>query len=334
MKIIQIRSVLDPRTIWEEVEERLKKYFRDLIYLPLISELNLPDVTIKNTAHPNPLMEALFTGMITFYRGTFSGKLNAEISKELRKLGATFNRRQGTYKIRFSELPMEVKAVISASEIKFQEKIAGLDARLGKILPDEISKKFKCEDLFDKALFKTDKEFRENVKKVSVVPQLTDDQRIQIAAEWQTNMEYWIQGWTKKEIVQLRKKVQKATFAGNRYGSLIGVIQKSYNVSARKAKFLASQETRLLLTKFKEVRYTDAGIYEYTWRCVHRPHDKTPAHHTPGNVRYSHGILNGKIFKFSEPPITTNPGEPVRRNNAGADYNCRCHAQGLMRRPT
>ena len=48
----------------------------------------------------------------------------------------------------------------------------------------------------------------------------------------------------------------------------IGAIQKSYGVTANKAKFLARQETKLLTTTLKEVRYVDAGVTKYKWKSV------------------------------------------------------------------
>jgi SPP1 gp7 family putative phage head morphogenesis protein len=94
-------------------------------------------------------------------------------------------------------------------------------------------------------------------------------------------------------------------------------------VSANKAKFLARQETSLMTTKLKETRYREAGVNEYKW--------KTVAGSKLHPVRPSHKILEGRIFRWDDPPITTPPGEAVRRNNPGQDYNCRCFAQPIVR---
>lgn len=124
--------------------------------------------------------------------------------------------------------------------------------------------------------------------------------------------------------MKLRKQVMAAAFRGNRYDALVKTIQRSYGVTVSKAKFLAHQETNLLMAKFKETRYTDAGIVEYRWRCV------TGSKLHP--VRPSHKALDGKIFRFDDPPITTPPSEAPRRNNPGEDYGCRCTAVPVVRR--
>lgn len=320
-KIIELNRIEEDTKEVDALQKRLRLYFRDKLYVPLMRELGVSSRTLQN-AKPDPLVDALFTGRITFNKGVFSGKFNAEISKALKDLGAKWDRKSSTYKIRFGELPVDVKSVIGSSESKFKEKLSKIDLKLKEILPEEFAASFKCEDLFDKALWKADKSFQKNVKNITVAPQLSDSQRGRIADDWQNNMELYIKDFTEKEIVQLRKQIQESVFAGNRYGSAVSAIQKSYGVSMDKAKFLARQETNLLTAKFKQTRYQDAGINEYKWVCVNRPHDKDPKNHIPGNVRYSHGILDQKIFRFDDPPVTSNPGEPVRKNNPLEDFNC------------
>jgi SPP1 gp7 family putative phage head morphogenesis protein len=96
------------------------------------------------------------------------------------------------------------------------------------------------------------------------------------------------------------------------------MIRESFGVTEKKAKFLARQETGLLMAKFKESRYTESGIHQYKWRC-----SAGSAKHP---VRPSHKVLDGRVFRWDTPPITTAPDEPQRRNNPGEDFNCRCVA--------
>lgn len=319
---IELKPILDPKSEWDELEARLKKLFRDKIYYPLLKELDLSKKTLKNAKNRAPLMEALFTGQITFNKGVFSGSFNAGISQALRDLGATFDRKTSTYRIAQADLPMEVRNMISASSDQFQSKIDLINQKLKELVPEDIAKELKSADLFDRALWKTEKSFQTNVKNITVAPKLTEAQSAKIAEEWQNNMQLYIKDFTEKQIQELRETVLKSTFEGNRWGSLVDTIQKSYKVSANKAKFLARQETQLLLTTHKVIKYKQAGVTEYSWRTVNRPKDPTPHHHTLGNVRYSHGILDKTIQRFDAPPIVSNPGEPVRRANPGADYNC------------
>lgn len=329
MKILELKPIKETPSDYDKIEEIIKKVFFEVIYLPLLKELSIPKHKIKNSK--DDLIDAMNQGKITFSRGAFRGEFNASISKELRELGAKWDRKTSSFKITLKELPYDLRGAIQASRVHFESKMEKVDKRLAQILPAQLAGRINIADIFDKILWKVDREFHKNVQNITLAPQLTAEMRAKIADEWQNNMDLWIKDFTEKEIVDLRKSIQESIFAGNRYESLIKGIQKSYGVTANKSKFLARQETNLLLAKFKETRYTQSGIYEYKWRCVHNPKDKTPQQHTRGNVRYSHGILDGKIFRFDNPPVTTAPGEPERRNNPGQDYNCRCVAIPIVK---
>lgn len=324
-KIVELTPDKISTSDFDRLEKRLKAFFRREIYKPALKELGEPKDVLKNSEESEyrALQDGLYSGRITFYRGVFSGKFNAGISKELRSLGAVWDRKTSTYRIQGSALPMPVRSLISASESKFKRVLDRIDDKLAKILPEEISSKFKCADIFESTLYKSDQAFRQAVKSVAIQPQLPAEQRKKIADEWQNNMELWIKDFTKKEIKQLRTDLQESVFAGNRYGNAVKTIQKSYGVSERKAKFLARQETSLLMAKFQETQYQDAGIKEYKWGTV--------AGSKLHPVRPSHKALEGKIFRWDDPPITTPAGEPARRNNPGQDYNCRCFAKPIVR---
>lgn len=338
MKTIELKPIEESQRDYEILEARLKKFFRDTIYIPLLKELNLPQRLIKNTAHPNPLMDALFIGRVTYQGGTFAGNFSAEISKELRRIGAKFDRKTSTYQLPASQLPAEVKNVIASQESRFLTQMERLDQKLASIVPDELSQQFKCEDLFDKTIYKADRSFRKNIRSITTATTLTPEQRARISKEWQNNMNLYIRDWTEGQIKELRAKIFEDVMSGARKASLVPpllkitkTIQGSHEEAVNKAKFLAHQETRLMMSALKQTLYQDAGSHGYIWRCVHRPHDQDPKHHTPGNVRYSHGQLNGKEFRWDSPPVTTNPGQRTRRNHPGQDYFCRCHARPLVR---
>ncbi len=322
MKLITIQPIKETLGDYEAIERAIKLLFRKELYLPLLRELGEKGITIRNQL-PG-LLEAIRTGKITYSRGTFSGKLNSTISKQLRDLGATYDRREAVYRLPASRLPQEVKHAISSSAFRFQDTIQKIDKKLKDISPEELAGKVDLSSHFDQALWKVDSQFQKSVKGLTVPAQLTPHTRKRIAAEWSENLKLYIKDFTEKEILELRKKMQKTVFAGDRYGSAIATIQKSYGVSANKAKFLARQETSLLMTKFKQTRYEDAGVKEYKWGCV------SGSKNHP--VRPWHRALQGKIFRWDNPPVTTKPGEPQRRNNPGQDYNCRCFARPIIRR--
>lgn len=320
-KVIELAPIKETTEDYERLEATVKELWRKQLYVPLMKILGEPSTKLRNSK--SALADALRSGRVTYYRGQFSGRFNASVSKELKGYGAEWDKRTRTFRLPQSSLPQELRALIAASDRQFRAKIADIDKTLSKFLPEEIADKLQATNIFDTTLWKVQREFEDNVKNITVMPKLSDSQREKIAAEWNNNMKLWIRDWTAEEIQKLRGEMQRTIFTGNRYESAVKTIQKSYGESQNKAKFLARQETGLLMAKFKETRYTDAGIMEYRWGCV--------AGSAKHPVRPSHKALEGKIFRWDTPPITTMPGQPVRRNNPGEDYNCRCFARPIVR---
>lgn len=321
MKTVELKPIKESTEDYDRMESRIKLAFKEYLYKPLLRELLLPQSTLQNAK--DDLVKALQTGRITFSRGTFRGKFDAKTTKELKKIGATWNPRSATFSLPTKEQPMEIRDAIATGNVRYAERIKRVDKRLAQISPAEIAEKIKTKDLFLSTLDKTDREIKKSVKDLRVYPTLSAKEREKIAGEWQNNMDLWVNNFTQEEIVRLRKDIQENVFAGNRYEAMVDTIERSYGVTTSKAKFLARQETSLLMAKFKETRYTSVGIKEYKWRCV--------AGSKNHPVRPAHKRLDGKTFAWDDPPITTEPDEPARRNNPGQDYNCRCMAVPIVK---
>lgn len=84
--------------------------------------------------------------------------------------------------------------------------------------------------------------------------------------------------------------------------------------SEARAKLWARDQTLKLNAQITQERYKKAGIEEYIWTVTG---GKNPG----ARVRKSHKELNGKRFKFSNPPTING-----RKVNPGEDYQCRCTA--------
>lgn len=312
----ELKPVPEELSDYEGIEKAISEVLKREIYLPLLSELGLKkSAIIRNSS--DHLLESIRTGRIAFSHGVFSGRFDSSVSRELRKLGATW--KNGTYRIHSSDLPIEVRNAISISISKFDQVVAKIDERIRRLVPAEIADKVQLSKLFDASLWKVDKKLKSTFKDITVSPNLTPERSRQISEEYTKDMQRYIKDWTEKEIVELRKQVQERAQKGRRYDELAKVIKASYGVSQNKAKFLARQETSLFMTKFKETRYRDAGIEKYKWRRV----AGSAAH----PVRPMHKALDGKIFSWDSPPVTSPTGD---RNNPGQDYNCRCVAVPIV----
>lgn len=319
-KLIELKPIKETPSDWDELELIIQDLFKQEIYYPLLKEINIGSRKTLIENAKIDLLSAIRTGKISFYRGHFKGSFNATLSKELRALGAKWDRTQGSWRVPRSSLSDEIKHAISASENNIDRTLSRIDTKLAQILPEEIADKLKIEHIFERNLWKTNKDFKQTIKDISIAPTFTEDQNKRIAKEYTKNLQLYIQDFTKKEIVSLREDIQKSAMSGNRYESMIKTLEKSYGVSHRKAKFLARQETSLLMTKFKQTRYEDAGVNQYRWGCV----VGSGLH----PVRPMHKALEGKVFSWNNPPITDENGN---RNNPGQDYNCRCFARPIVR---
>lgn len=323
--MIELPPIRESTEDYDVIERKIIALFLKEVYHPLLKSLGY-NRKIMNASEV--LLEAIQTGRISYSGGEFSGRFSSSTSKELKSLGARWDRKHGTWKIAQSSLPLDVRNAVSSSEARFRAKIAGIDRRLSQLQPAEIAEKLHIAPQFDTALWRVDRDFKKSVKVLGIDPKLSDEGRKKVSEEWQDNMKLWVQKFTEKEIASLRQKVQASVFAGNRREAMVKTIQASYGVTRAKAKFLARQETSLLMAKYKETKYTAAGVNQYRWGCVKMPHQPRGAPAKPGEVRYHHGVLEGKIFSFDNPPVTDDKGS---RNNAGQDYYCRCFAIPIVK---
>lgn len=317
VKQIELEPIPETIEDYEAIEKELKKFFFDELYKPLLEILKVNKAAIMNSI--STLSQAILSSRIWFYRGQFKGKFNASISKELRRLGAKFDKKEKSYKINLSQLPPDIRQAIEASESRFGRTANRINAKLSELFDQDISEKLNITDLFDKSIYKVNKRISDQLKKITVAPQLTPAQQKTIAKDYNNNMKLYVKDFAKEEIVSLRDKIQKHVLSGGRYEDMIKQIQRSYHVSESKAKFLARQETSILMSKFKETRYKDAGSQKYKWRCV-----VGSAKHP---VRPMHKTHNGKVFLWSSPPVINSKGE---RKHPGQDYGCRCTAVPII----
>lgn len=324
MKIIELKPVRHDPADYDAIEAEIREVLRRKIYLPLMRLVTGKNqVTSLPNAKDSALTAALRQGRISFGRGIFSGRFSAETSKELRSLGATWDRTTSTYRLRSSELPEEVLAAAKAGTTSYLAQIEKVEAALRQLLPEKIAGSVKLSDRFDRTISKVDKELKASFGKLAVMPELTAKARRIIADEWEENTQLYIRNFTQAEIKKLRAEIKVHVLDGGRFEHVTASIRRSYGVTERKARFLARQETGLLMSKFKKARYTESGSNEYRWRTV----AGSPKH----PVRPSHKKLDGTIHRWDSPPITTAPNEPVRRCHPGEDFECRCTAIPIVR---
>lgn len=296
---------------YETLEKEINSVFAELFYRQLFTLLKIPKKVLTNST--DPLYEAVSNGRIEYEDGLFYGIFNARISAVLQHLGAVYNRKKKGWSLPRDLVPAEIQIAKASADSRYQ---ALADSVL-KVFDSVPYEQALADSLIIPTIHKNINDmnaaFYESVKKISIPPDLTPAARQIISQEWGNNLNLYIKDWVAENITELRSKVQANAYGGHRSTNLVRIITDNYGVSTRKAKFLARQETGLLMAQFHQTRYADVGITKYKWGGSNDERE-----------RHDHNLLNGKTFLFSSPPVTNR--KTGARNNPTQDFGCRCVA--------
>lgn len=139
--------------------------------------------------------------------------------------------------------------------------------------------------------------------------------------EWVDNNVMKIKSIPTDMLGEMQQIILEAYAHGSSITDIQKAIQKSYNDTKKKAALLARDQISTLNSQFTKLQQTDAGCEEYIWS-------------DSGDVRVRdcHRELNGKTFRWDDPPemwyMTKERGKVLtgRRCHPGEDYCCRCVA--------
>lgn len=125
-------------------------------------------------------------------------------------------------------------------------------------------------------------------------------------------------------IDRLEQQITRSVLRGDSRTYLKDQIQNILKISETRAKFIARDQSGKLYGALTELRANNNGWDFYEWSTSN---DEKVREIPRTNKQSDHAHLDGKIFKFSEPPVTILRGSQAgARNNPGEDYNCRCVA--------
>ena len=96
-------------------------------------------------------------------------------------------------------------------------------------------------------------------------------------------------------------------------------VEKQGNISARRAKTIAADQTHKVIQALAIQKMIGQGFKKFEWVYTYR--SKEP--------RKSHVAMNGKVYRFDEPPIVNadQPKQPPRHGYPGTEINCKCVAR-------
>lgn len=311
MKIARVQPVA-----FEDMNLQLIQLVKAIVFDPVAAlaragGIHVPQLT--NAASPKDmenLVYAVRVGQVSYAGGIFSGSFNAAISRALLDSGAKWLPVRGVYSLKDSALPTEVLGAVVVHREQSKQVFDSIYAKLDEVQAG-----------IDQALERHRVNATRTVTETQAglyastpaegIPQLSSESLAQLSRAYQQTISKPIKDWTLAAMERLRRDVQDVAGRGFRAEALAGMLRKNFGESRKHAEFIARQETSLFQSAFRRERFSEAGIRQYMWRVTR-----------DDRVRASHKRLNGKVFFYSQPPITD--PKTGARGNPGEPYGCRC----------
>ena len=328
MKIL--RPIYHRDSYTQLVERHVRDHFWDVLFFPLVDRIRAAGLevgTIRENVFGLPekiaVVRALESGKLWYADGEFTGQFNAEISRELRAMGAVLDKERATFRLALEHLPFDIRGAAAASVDRSRSLHQALQETLSTIQANALglATQLNVGDAVTQIVGDLTAQFNGTVKAIDVVavsPEVTPAIAKALDADLTRNLDLPVKNFLEHEIIELRQLVADNVFEhGARTDRLVDVIQARWGVTKRKAAFLADQETSLLVSKFREQRYLAIGSRRYKWSTSH-----------DDLVRHDHKLLNDTIQFWDLKPITNR--KTGARNHPGEDFRCRCVAMPIF----
>ena len=342
----QAKMVLTPyQDDWHKhLSAALIAIFIDAIYKPLEQATRGSDR--KDNAQVSALEAALRNGSVQFTRGTFRGKINAAISKEIKRLGGKFTK--GFWRIATPSLPVVLQQAIAdnVAEMKTLENtikkaFVGMPERALAMV-----KNMDVESMGLAALDKVGQDFKTQLHKtMCVMPKLekqsleklrenyfeTRDKPIKehLLIEYEKNMAPACRDFAFETVAKLRKELEGQILGGYSRLDIRDYISKNLDISKTRAKFIARQETALLTVEFKKQQCKEIGVEKYEWMTMQDHIVRGYGATAKDRGKANHKILQGEIFSWDNPPSASH-FSTGKCCHPGEDYNCRCQTMPIV----
>lgn len=310
-----------------KLERALVAYLDETVFDPL---RNILSAARLNAGHEKKdhsvIWAALIAGTIWYADEVFTGKFNAAISGELRALGAV--RRGDAFALAVEQMPFALRGALAASAARsaalHTEVLQTLDLIVEHLEPAPTG--IGLSDFVDTAAQDLQEQLVKSVSHVEGMPTPTpvpEGLKTELQHRAEVGADKAIKNFSLEATQRLRARVKQNIADGSRTDRLADLIEAEFGVGQRKARFIADQETSLLVSKFREDRYRSLGSTQYRWETSHDERVRP----TAGGSN-NHRVLDGRIFSWDEPPIV-DPAT-ARRCHPGEDWSCRCCARPVF----
>ena len=115
--------------------------------------------------------------------------------------------------------------------------------------------------------------------------------------------------------LRAQKLSQEAVMGGKRADEVAAELARSGEVTESRATLIARTEIAKANSALTQARAQYVGATHYIWRTAE-----------DGDVRDSHAEMNGKVFRFDDPPYVEGEGN----HGPGEFPNCRCFAEPII----
>jgi len=333
------RKKLEPIIYNDTWHKKLAEYLFNNIQLLVFDPLVEAAKDRMDNAKITILEKALREGIITYSDGSFQGKFWAQVSKELKSIGAVFKR--GEWHLHNSKLPFIAKAAIEKNIIETKIMTENINRKFDKIIQDTPSfisgmtqDTLGIKGIAQENLNHLSKKLKDTVRKAAgIQPKLSPEGMEKISKDYLTTIDLPIkkslerdfgnrvrksfENFAQDTVEKLRKDLHKMILDGAPRKEVQKFIGSKLKLSKDRSIFIARQETALLTTKFKHSQYVQYGMDKYEWQ--------TMGDH---KVRSRHVELNHQIIDWDNPPVVDE--KTGRVAHAGEDYRCRCQAVPIV----
>ena len=143
--------------------------------------------------------------------------------------------------------------------------------------------------------------------------------------KWRDENANRIVSLSEQKVDQVRELLENK--AGMRVESLRDAIKESVGTTKRQAELIARDQVLKINSQITESRHKSVGIAEYIWTCSGDERVRGRPDGLYPDSKPSHWALDGKRFKWSEPPVSGPRGE---RGHPGTMFQCRCTAYPVL----
>lgn len=315
-----LRPIITRKKYETPIEKKIEAVLYERLFAPILEILkDLPAAAKKNAGPKDALNKAIADGTIVYEKGHFIGSFNSQISKALKAMGAKWVPRKKCYAIPEYTVPYDTRIEIS----KAKTKAVDVSEKIKKVL-DKATGQYEYIDFkpdMQETMDDLGGQLERTTKSVIEMPySIAGYVADKLTTEYSENLNLYIKEWYDEEILRLRQQVQANAIQGYRASNLVKAIQAEYGVSRNKAKFLARQETSLLVSAYRKATYESIGIKRYRWSTS-----------LDRRVRPEHRAMHGKICRWDDATVYWDGRAWVDRGNIGGvkkhpgeDWSCRC----------